>query len=383
VSNWSTVKLKALVLAGGFGTRLRPLSCTRSKMLFPVANKPLLDWTLERLAKNKTTEVVLALNYMAEAFSKRYGRKAYGMKIHYSRDVPPAPRATTQFRGPLRTAGPIKKAEKLLGRKEPFLVLNGDVLTNTNYRELMKKHREKEDATATIALYKVEDPSRYGVAEMAGDQRIKRFVEKPSIGKAPSNLINAGIYALDPEIFDYIPERKPVSIERQVFPKLAREKKLYGHEFEGLWIDIGEAKDYLTANKLLLDAQKKNEIGKDVVLESGAEIREPSAVGDGVNVGDKAKIGPHTSLGEHVNVGKGARIQNSIIFPGATISEFTTIKDAIVGETVLIGKHVKIGEGCIIGDHAIVQDKVTLKRGVTVCPSKEVSESFLTPKCLM
>ena len=375
--------MKALVLAGGFGTRLRPLCCTRSKMLFPVATKPLLDWTLERLAESKTTEVVLAVNYMAEAFSQRYGQKAYGMKIHHSRDSYSAPKTITSFRGPLSTAGPIKRAERLIGREEPFLVLNGDILTNINYAELMKEHKENRDATATIALYKVEDPSRYGVAEMTTNNHIKRFVEKPPRGKAPSSLINAGIYVLDPEIFDYIPERKPVSIERQIFPKLAREGKLYGHEFHGLWIDIGEPADYLTANRLLLDMQKKNAIGRDVVLERGAEIREPSVVGDEVSVGDKAKIGPHVSLGDHVNVGDGARIENSIIFPGTMISEYTTVKSAIVGEAVIIGKHVKIGEGCIIGDHAVIRDNVTLMRDVTVCPSREVSESVLTPKCLM
>jgi len=375
--------LKALVLAGGFGTRLRPLSCTRSKMLFPIANKPMLDWTLERLAKNNITEVVLAVNYMAEAFKQRYGKKAYEMTIHHSRDSPPTPKTATSFQGPLRTAGPIKRAERLIGRRESFLVLNGDILTDINYAELVKKHRENKDATATIALYKVEDPSRYGVAEMTRKDRIERFVEKPPRGKAPSNLINAGIYALDPAVFDYIPEDKPVSIERQIFPKLARQGRLFGHEFRGFWIDIGEPADCLMANKVLLGMQKKNKTGKNVVLKGGAEIREPSVVGDGVKVGEGAKIGPHVSLGDRVNVGKGARIGNSIIFPGTTISEFTTVKGAIIGETVIVGKHVKIDEGCIIGDQAIIQDNVTLTRGVTVCPSREVSESVLTPKCLM
>jgi len=352
-------------------------------MLLPVANKPLLDWTMERLARNNVTEVVLAVNYMAEAFSRRYGREAYGMKIHYSRDVYPALRTATPFRGPLRTAGPIKRAERLLGREEPFLVLNGDILTDIDYTDLMREHIERGDAAATIALYRVEDPSRYGVAEMAGEDRIKRFVEKPPRGKAPSNLINAGIYVLNPEVFDYIPARRPVSIERQVFPELAREGKLCGHEFRGFWVDIGEPRDYLTANKLLLDTRKKNEIGRNVVLERGAEIREPSAVGDKVSLGAKARIGPHTSLGDHVEVGKGTRIENSIVLAGTTISEFTTVKDAIIGEAVVIGRRVKIGGGCIIGDNVFIQDGVTLTRGVAVCPSKEVSESVLTPRCLM
>jgi mannose-1-phosphate guanylyltransferase len=308
-----------------------------------------LDWKLERLAKSGIKEVILAVNYMAEAFSQRYGDSAYGMKLFYSKEEKP-----------LGTGGPIKNAEELIGREKSFLVLNGDILTNLDYSKLVKEHREK-DATATIALYQVEDPSRYGVAELTEKNRIVQFVEKPSRNKAPSNLINAGVYVLEPKIFDYVPSGQPVSIERKVFPKLADEGKLHGYPFEGLWTDIGKLEDYLKANK----------------------IKDPTIVGEKVVIGEKSEIGPYVAVGERAILGKEVHVQNSVIFSGTEISDFTTVQGAVIGEDVTIGRKVKIGEGCMIGDHAVIRDNVTLAREVTVCPSREVTESVLTPKCLI
>ena len=375
--------MKAVILAGGFGTRLRPLTCTRPKMLLPVANTPLLDWTLEKLAKNKVKKTILAVNYMADAFIKRYGKKAYGMKMFYSRDIRPVSSETLPTFQRLGTGGSIKRAEKLIGCKEPFLVLNGDILTNINYAEFMKRHKAS-GATATIALYEVEDPSRYGVVELTNERRIVRFVEKPTREEAPSNLVNAGIYALNPKIFDYIPGGRPVSIEHEIFPKLAEEGKLHGYNFQGYWTDIGEPSDYLKANQLLLDMEiKKEKLSKNVALESETEIQKPCIIGKNVTTGNKSKIGPHAAIGENVIVGKGVLIENSIIFPRTIISDFSSIKGAIIGEASIIGRRVKIESGCIVGDHAMIQDNVTLTQGVSVCPFKEVTESVLTPKCLM
>jgi len=364
--------LKALILAGGVGTRLRPLSCTRPKLLFPIANTPLLDWTLERLAKSGIKEVILAVNYMAEAFIQRYGTAKFGMKLLYSREGKP-----------LRTGGPIKKAEELIGHDDPFLVLNGDILTNMNYAALVKKHKEN-DAVATIALYKVEDPSRYGIAEMTEKNRVLRFLEKPTRKEAPSSLANAGIYVLNPEIFNYIPSERPVSIEHETFPKLAEKGKLFGYSFEGLWTDIGELGDYLKANRLWLDTEiGKSKIEKNVKMEDDADIANPTVLGKNVTVGEKSKIGPYVAIGDNVAIGKGVRIENSIVFPETIVSDFTSVKGAIIGENAIIEKWVKIEDGCIVGDHAVIKDNVALTRGVTVCPSKEVAESVLTPKCLM
>ncbi len=362
--------MKAVILAGGFGTGLRPLSCTKPKL--PVGNTPLLDWTLERLAKSGVKEVIFAVNYMADAFVRRYGGSSYGMKVLYSKET-----------RPLRTGGCIKRAEGLIGHEEPFLVLNGDILTDIIYTDLVKRHKQN-DATATVALHRVPDPSRYGIVEMTKENRVQRFVEKPKAEEAPTNLANAGIYVLSPEVFGYIPEGKPISIEYEVFPLLARSEGLYGHDFEGLWVDIGEPQDYLLANRLFLDAQiKGGRLEKNVGMGGEVEMKPPIVVGKEATVGEKSKIGPHVAIGEQVAIGKGVRMENSIVFPGATISDFTSIRGAIIGEGAMIGRWVKIEDGCIIGDYAMILDNVTLTQGVSICPSKEVSESVLTPTRLM
>ncbi len=356
--------MKALILAGGIGTRLRPLSCTRPKLLFPILNKPLLDWTLESLAKSGVNEVTLAAKYMAEAFMQRYGESKYGMKITYSRE-----------KKPMRTGGAIKYAEEFIGHEEPFLVLNGDIFTKIDYTALLKKHEEK-NPVATIALYRVEDPSRYGTVKLTEENRVTQFIEKAPLGQAPSNLINAGIYVLDPEIFKHIPSGRPVSIEYEIFPELAKEGKLFGYEFKEIWMDMGKPRDYLKANRIMLDAKtKKRLLGKDVNLEDGVKFNDPVMVDAGVNVGQKSKIGPYAIIGRDVTLGREILLKNSVVFAEATISDYASIEGAVIGEGATIGRGTKISEGCIIGDYATIRDNITLSRDVTVCPSKEVTES--------
>jgi len=356
--------LKAIILAGGIGTRLRPLSCTRPKLLFPVLNKPLVDWTLERLAETEVDGVTLAVKYMAETFMQRYGESKYGIKISYSLE-----------KKPMRTGGAIKYAEELIGHEEPFLVLNGDIFTAIDYTALINKHKQNK-AVATIALYKVKDPSRYGTVKLTNQNRITQFIEKAPLGKAPSNLINAGIYVLDPEIFNYIPAGRPVSIEHEVFPKLAEEGKLFGHEFKQVWIDIGKPVDYLKANRVLLDAEpKKRLLGKDSNLGEGTEFSDPVMVDEGVTVGQNSKLGPYAIIGRDAVLGRNITLENSVVFPEATISDRASVRGAIIGEGATIGKGVEIMEGCVIGDYVNIRDNLTLCRNVTVCHSKEVKEN--------
>ena len=247
-------------MAGGIGSRLRPLSCTRPKLLFPILNKPLLDWTLEGLAETGVTGVTLAVKFMAETFIHRYGESTHGMKVTYSRE-----------KTPMRTGGAIKYAEDLIGHEEPFLVLNGDIFTNFDYKDILNTHNEN-DGIATIAIYKVDDPSRYGTVKIVEENRVDQFVEKAPREQAPSNLINAGVYVLDPKVFDYIPGGRPVSIEHEVFPRLAKEGKLFAHEFKGVWVDIGKPADYLRANRILLDEEtKKTGPPKNVKLKRKCE----------------------------------------------------------------------------------------------------------------
>jgi NDP-sugar pyrophosphorylase family protein len=357
-------RMKAIILAGGVGTRLRPLSCTRPKLLFPVLNKPLLDGTLERLAETGVDGVTLAVKYMAEVFMQRYGESKHGVSISYSIE-----------KKPMRTGGAIKYAEHLIGHDEPFLVLNGDIFTTIDYSALVKRHKET-GAAATIALYRVEDPSRYGTVKLTENNQITQFVEKVPKEKAPSNFINAGVYVLDPEIFGHIPGGRPVSIEHEVFPKLAKEGKMFGHKFTDIWIDIGKPDDYLKANRVLLDTEKeKRLLGKNVTVQSGAQINEPICVDAGVTVGQNTKLGPYAVVGKGVILGRNVTLENSVVFPDATIADNAKVRGAIIGEGTTIGKGATINEGCVIGDYAKIHDNITISRDVTVCHSKEVTNN--------
>jgi len=302
---------------------------------------------------------------MAEAFMQRYGESKHGMKISYSIE-----------KKPMRTGGAIKYAEELIGYEEPFLVLNGDIFTTIDYTALLKKHKEK-NAVATIAVYRVEDPSRYGTVKLTEENRVTQFIEKAPQGKAPSSLINAGIYVLDPEIFNYIPAGRPVSIEHEIFPKLAEEKKLFAHEFKEIWIDIGKPGDYLKANRVLLDAEpKKRLLRKDVNLGEGVEFNDPVMIDSGVNVGQNSKLGPYAIIGKDTVLGRNVRLENSVVFPEATISDHVSVRGAVIGEGATIGRGAEIMEGCVIGDYVTIRDNITLSRDVTVCHSKEVKENI-------
>lgn len=350
--------LKAIILIGGFGTRLRPLTCTRPKALFPIVNKPLLQWTFEKLAQNEVNEVILAVNKLTEFHIRQQHLQRYGLTVKYSHDPP---------KMPLGTAGPLKKAEKLIGHDEPFFVLNGDLITEINYKEMLQRHMENK-AVATIALHEVEDPSRYGVAELSEDNRIKRFIEKPPKGTVTSKLINAGVYVLSPKIFEYIPAGRTVSMEREIFPLLAEKKVLYGHQIDGLWIDIGKPEEYLQTNKILLEKFSQRKHCRNLKF----ICKEPVALGRGVVVGENSIIGPCAVLGKNVVVGRNVQIRDSVIFEDTKVGDEAIIRGALIGEAVHIGKKAKINEGCIIADHAKIKDGSSLHNKVTVCPAKEI-----------
>ena len=351
--------MKAVILAGGFATRLRPLSCTRPKTLFPIVNKPLLQWIFERLARDGVNEAVLAVNQLTEFYIKQHRIPRSGITVRYSHDPP---------KRPLGTAGPVKHAERLLGH-EPFLVLNGDIFADISCKELMDVH-VKTGAWATLSLCEVEDPSRYGVAEIAKNGQIKRFTEKPPKGTEPSNLINAGVYVLNPEVLQLIPEGRTVSMEREIFPKLAADGKLYGHIVNDLWMDIGKPEEYLQTNRILLETLSAKRKPKGT---SRFELKNSVALDKGVFVGDGAVIGPYAVLGKNVTVGKNTQIRDSVIFSGTKIGDSTWINGAIIGEEAIIGGNVRIGKGCIIADHAKIMKGAALDDGTAVCPAKEVS----------
>jgi mannose-1-phosphate guanylyltransferase len=359
--------VKALILAGGFATRLRPLSCARPKTLFPVVNKPLLQWIFERLAHSGIDEAILAVNSLTQYHIRQQHLPKYGLKIRYSIDPP---------KTPLGTGGPIKKAQRLFGRDEPFLVLNGDIFIDVDYRDMVETHK-KCGALATIALCKVEDPCAFGVVELESGACIKNFVEKPSREEAPTNLINAGVYVLSPEVFDYIPKGKHVSMEREIFPIFVAKKKLFGYPFRGLWMDIGKPQEYLEANKVVLDTLAKT---LKQPAARGFKLKPPTAIDVNVSISAKSVIGPHAVIGRNAKIGKNVKIKDSVIFPDAKIDDDAVLNGVIVGEGAYIGRNVRLGKGCIVGDQAKIKDGSRLPDGLAICPAKEVSENNLRLK---
>jgi len=362
--------LKALVLAGGFGTRLRPLSCSRPKTLFPLANQPLIDYTLQNLAQGGVDTIILSVYYMAENIVRYLGPTKYDMGILYSRE-----------QRPLGKGGGIKNAEDMLNG-EPFIVLNGDIITDLDLRRLISFHEEK-GGLATIALYQVKDPSRYGSVEIDREGRITRFVEKPEPGLAPSNLINAGIYVLEPEVLEYMPPGNRFDTEVEVFPVLAQERKLFGFEFHGYWTDIGVPEEYLNANAAILGKRDKGSGKKNANVDPTATVKEPCIFGDNVDIGADSVIGPNVSIMDNVHIGKGVRIENSIIFAGASIEDYSSVRNALIGESAVLERWVKVESGSLIGDYAQLNDGVTITEGVSICPSTTVEESILEPKQVM
>jgi mannose-1-phosphate guanylyltransferase len=332
-----------------------------------VINKPLLQWTFERLANSNVSEVILAVNYQTEAAIKQHRVVKYRIHATYSRDP---------LGKPLGTGGAIKKAEKHIGRKAPFIVLNGDIFAEVDYANILRLN-EQQRAVATIALHRVDDPSRYGVVLLDQNGHVTRFVEKPTRGSAPSNLINAGAYVLSPEIFDYIPHRQTVSMEREVFPRLAEENRLCGYVYDGVWIDIGKPEDYLEANRIMLD--RINDESR-LRIDENAKILNPVAFDKGVSIGDGSVVGPYAVLGRNVKLGENVRVQESVVLPNTIISDDCTVEGAVIGDGTFIGKEVQIGKGCLIGDHARLADRVRLIEGATVCPASQISQHVMVTK---
>jgi len=303
--------VKAVVLVGGEGTRLRPLTFTRPKQMLPIGGRPMIERVLEWLAGHGVDEAVLSLGYRPDAFLSAYpdGRSA-GVGLHYAVED-----------SPLDTAGAVRFAATTAGLDETFVVVNGDVLTGLDVSEIFAFHRERQ-AEATIALTPVADPSAFGVVPTDESGRVLAFIEKPRREDAPTNLINAGTYVLEPSVLDRIPDGRRVSIERETFPELVKEGRLYAMASEAKWLDAGTPSTYLSAN-----------------LDYAAAAETPP----GVTVSGSV-------VGRGVTFGAGAVVDRSVIMDRATIEASAVIRDSIVGFDAKIGRGAHLAELCVIGD---------------------------------
>ena len=297
--------MRAVVLVGGFGTRLRPLTDTTPKQLLTVAHRPMIEHAVDHLARHGVTEVVLSVGFRPDAFEAAYpdGRCA-GVPVRYA--VEPEP---------LDTAGAIGFAARDAGIDDTFLACNGDVLTDLDIGALVDSHRAT-GAAATIALTRVDDPSRYGVVPTDHDGRVLGFFEKPLPGQTPTNLVNAGTYVLEPSVLDRIPVGRPASVERQVFPAMAVDGTLFAMAFDSYWVDVGTPATYLAANLRMV--RPSGGIHPEATVDPTAQVS-GSVVGPGAVVAPGAHVNASLVL-DGATVGENARVEGSIVGPGANIT---------------------------------------------------------------
>lgn len=342
--------MQALILAGGQGTRLRPLTLNTPKSIIPVGNQPFLLRQLQSLKTAGITDVILSLSCQTSAVEKILGDGSnYGVRLRYSTE----PSA-------MGTAGGYKFAEEFL--KTATVVLNGDILTDIDL-EAVARHHKKYRATATIVLIKVENPSAYGVVEVGEDDKILRFLEKPKsdeVNKLGINTVNAGIYILEPKILDYIPKNENYSFEYQLFPDLlARREKFHAFTAGGeYWLDIGTLQRYLQAHYDSMSGKIKTfQIERSAVFEASdaAEIDDKSGIADSCVIESGAKI-INSVLGKGVVVAAGAVVRNSVIWAGTKIGAGANVSNSIIGYDCRIGKNVTLGGGSALGDKTILTD---------------------------
>ena len=313
--------MQAIILAGGFGTRLAPLTYTKAKPMLPLLNKPMISYLIKALPSG--TEIIVAANYKKEQLEEYFDANGINAIVN------PEPK-------PLGTAGAVKNASRYINGT--FMVLNGDIISSLNIRKFIQYHIKKK-AKITISLWPVKNVEQFGVVDIDKDGRIKKFVEKPLRHEAPSNLINAGAYCIDYEILDYIPDGKFTSMEMEIFPRVIEDGlPFYGYSFNGYWIDVGRMESYIEANKILL---KKNGlkalIGENCMMKGSVK---ESSIGNDCIIGENSEV-KSSILYENVKVGENAKIENSIVGSNVVVGKGAIIKNSIVGDGEIIEGNIE------------------------------------------
>jgi NDP-sugar pyrophosphorylase family protein len=362
--------MKAVVLVGGEGTRLRPLTFTTPKQMLPIVEVPLIERVVAHLALAGVDEVVLSLGYRPDAFIAAFpDGTCAGVPVRYA--VEPAP---------MDTAGAIAFALAEVGvPDETFLAANGDVLTEADIGALVKFHTEA-GGEATILLTPVEDPSAFGVVPTDAEGRVTAFIEKPAPGTAPTNLINAGVYVLEPSVLDRIPSGRRSSIERETFPQLVGEGRLYALDSDAYWLDTGTPDKYLQAHYDLLSGRRPGppapgatEVGPGhwqlgQAGEVAGEVGGGSLLGEGASVGSGASV--HGSVvGHGASVARGAVVVSSVLLAGARVAENARVERSIIGEHATVGHAAIIANGSVLGGKAEIPPGAQLDNGRVPDPS--------------
>lgn len=359
--------MRALILVGGYGTRLRPLTLSRPKPLVEFANKPMLLHQIEALVEINVTEVILAVSYRAEQMEKELEQEAVklGVNLIFSHEAEP-----------LGTAGPLALAAEILSSgDEPFFVLNSDVICDFPFKQLLQFHKN-HGREGTIVVTKVEEPSKYGVVLYDKDGKIDSFIEKPQ--EFISNKINAGLYIFNPSVLKRI-ELRNMSIEKEVFPKMADDGELFAMDLTGFWMDVGQPKDFLTGMGLYLNSLRKKSPEK---LYTGPGVIGNVLVDPTAKIGKDCRIGPNVTIGPGVTISDGCCVKKSTILESAVVKEHAWLEGCIVGWRSVVGRWVRMEGTTVLGEDVIVKDELYINGG-QVLPHKNIAASVPEPRIIM
>lgn len=340
--------MQALILAGGKGTRLRPLTVYTPKPIVPICNRPFLLYQIDTLRRAGIKNITLSLSYQPHKIEHQLGDGSqFGVRLSYTTEPQP-----------MGTAGAYKFAEDLI--REPTVVFNGDILTDLDLEAVIREHEERK-AAATIVLAPVENPSAYGLVETEDDGRVRRFLEKPKLDEISVNTINAGTYVLDPKVLDMIPAGESYSFEYQLFPDLlSRGESFYAHiPSDTYWIDIGTPARYLLVHQDMLRGSVRGlelaRRGKDIEQATHSEIDALSLVAEGCTIKPGVEI-INSVLGEGVHLEEKSRVVNSVIWPHTRVGAGAQITDAVIGRGCHVGRSCQVGAGAVLGDKTNLTD---------------------------
>jgi mannose-1-phosphate guanylyltransferase len=362
--------MKAVILSGGFGTRLRPLPINPPKSMVPVLNIPFLEYFIKRLKAHKVSDIALAVSYLAEPIKDYFGDGSrFDVKLSY-----------TVEETPLGTAGAVKNAGGFID--EPTLVFNGDIFTDLDITAMVENHKQNK-AMLTIALTPVEDPTSYGLVETDNRNKIVRFLEKPNPDEITTNMINAGTYILEPEVMSLIPSQTNCSFERDIFPLLLREKKdVFAYPEDCYWMDIGKPENYFQLHYDLLNGKsnqysfnngkKKVVTGSHCVIHPSAQITGPAVIGDNCVIGEDVKINGSVVIGSNCQVSNSSVVDDCILWNSVHIEPFARIKHTIVANNSHIGSGCTI-EQAVLGNNTIIGYGQKVKAGRLVSPNTIVN----------
>jgi mannose-1-phosphate guanylyltransferase/phosphomannomutase len=363
--------MRAVILAGGEGTRLRPLTSNTPKPMVPLANKPMLEHIVSLLAQHGFDDIVVTVAFLANQIRDYFGDGSdFGVRMRYATED-----------SPLGTAGSVRNASAELD--DTFLVISGDILTDLDLTALVKAHRDA-GAAASIALKHVENPLEFGIVITRPDGTIERFLEKPTWGQVFSDTINTGIYVLEPEVFDFIPEGEVVDFSGEVFPALLAEGRvLYGHVADDYWEDVGTLDAYIRAHSDVLDGKVKVEIdgfrlgdhlwvGSDVEISPEAKIEGPVVIGPSCRIEAGAVLRPYTVLGTDVIVKTDAFLERAVCHDHVYVGPTTNLRGCVIGRNTDLRAHVRVEDGTVVGDECFIGQDAVINPNVKVYPFKTV-----------